>query len=77
MSGREDVIVDDAYAGDTHDGIMTRSVHYLYAQMGKKSDAKYQLSASYLEVGGRAGGRRRGARGWQRWRWGALPCLPW
>lgn len=52
MSGREEVIAADAYAGDTtHDGITTRAVHHLYAQMAKRADAKYQLSASHLEVG--------------------------
>ncbi len=33
MSGREEVIGRDGYQGDTHDGIITRSVNYLYQQV--------------------------------------------
>ena len=33
MSGREDVIGLDSYHGDTHDGIVTRAVNYLYQQV--------------------------------------------
>ncbi len=33
MSGREEVISLDDYQGDTADGIITRSVHYLYQQV--------------------------------------------
>jgi hypothetical protein len=31
MSGREEAISDDMYSGDlTHDGIVSRAVHYLF-----------------------------------------------
>lgn len=33
MSGREEVIGKDSYRGDTHDGIVSRSVSYLYQQI--------------------------------------------
>lgn len=33
MSGRDDAICDDAYAGDSEDGIVSRSVHYLFHQV--------------------------------------------
>eukprot|EP00967_Tisochrysis_lutea_P123354 scaffold205143_cov19-Tisochrysis_lutea.AAC.2 len=32
MSGREEVICQDGYKGDTKDGIVTQSVNYLYRQ---------------------------------------------
>lgn len=34
MSGREEVICQDGYKGDTKDGIITQSVNYLYQQVG-------------------------------------------
>jgi hypothetical protein len=33
MSGREEVICQDGYKGDTKDGIVTQSVNYLYKQV--------------------------------------------
>ncbi len=33
MSGREEVICQDGYKGDTKDGIVTQSVNYLYRQV--------------------------------------------
>lgn len=33
MSGREDAICDDAYDGDSEDGIVSRSVRYLFHQV--------------------------------------------
>ena len=33
MSGKEDVICDDQYMGDTQDGIVSRSIHYLFRQV--------------------------------------------
>lgn len=51
MSGREEVISDDGYAGDTHDGIITRSVHHLFKLMAQQSsEAKISLRTSYLEI---------------------------
>lgn len=51
MSGREEVIAGDGYTGaDTHDGIISRAVQHLFAAMAKKTDTKYALSASYLEI---------------------------
>jgi hypothetical protein len=34
MSGREEAISDDAYLGDADDGIVSRSVRYLFHQVG-------------------------------------------
>ncbi|KAG2487271.1 hypothetical protein HYH03_014112 [Edaphochlamys debaryana] len=52
MSGKEDVISDDAYAGDvTHDGIVTRAITHLFSAMeAKRNDTKYVVMASYLEI---------------------------
>ncbi len=51
MSGREEVIAGDGYTGaDTHDGIISRAVQHLFGAMAKKTDTKYALSASYLEI---------------------------
>ncbi|KXZ48343.1 hypothetical protein GPECTOR_28g750 [Gonium pectorale] len=52
MSGREEVIGSDSYAGDTHhDGIMTRAVQHLFAAIeARKNDTKYGVAASYLEI---------------------------
>eukprot|EP00877_Chromochloris_zofingiensis_P013436 jgi/Chrzof1/8346/Cz03g07020.t1 len=50
MSGREDVISDDQYQGDAHDGIISRAVQYLFHQINNTQDAKYSLKASYLEI---------------------------
>ncbi|KAF6263170.1 Kif12 type kinesin-like protein [Scenedesmus sp. NREL 46B-D3] len=50
MSGKEDIISDDAYNGHDHDGIISRAVHYLFQQMHTRKDAKYSLKASYLEI---------------------------
>jgi hypothetical protein len=33
MSGKEDIISDDAYNGHEHDGIVTRAVSYLFHQV--------------------------------------------
>ena len=52
MSGDEDIIgMDDYMGGSSTDGIMSRAVGYLYQQMAERRDqAKYSLSASYLEI---------------------------
>ncbi|KAA6418107.1 MAG: Kif12 type kinesin [Trebouxia sp. A1-2] len=51
MSGHEDIIDSDGYAGDTDDGIVTRSVMYLFDQMQKaNSGCKYTFRASYCEI---------------------------
>ncbi|KAL0045664.1 hypothetical protein WJX82_001027 [Trebouxia sp. C0006] len=51
MSGHEDIIDSDGYAGDTDDGIVTRSVMYLFDQMQKAtSGCKYTFRASYCEI---------------------------
>lgn len=51
MSGREEVIgTDDYTGGDTHDGIMSRAVQYLYQLIQNQSDFSYSLKASYLEI---------------------------
>ncbi|GBF90201.1 kif12 type kinesin [Raphidocelis subcapitata] len=51
MSGREEAIDDDAYSGaDADDGIVTRSVRYLFHQAHTRKDAKYSLKASYVEI---------------------------
>ncbi|KAF5827751.1 P-loop containing nucleoside triphosphate hydrolase protein, partial [Dunaliella salina] len=50
MSGREEVICQDGYKGDTKDGIVTQSVNYLYRKIKERKDATYTLSASYLEI---------------------------
>ncbi len=52
MSGREDLISTDEYQGDdSYDGIMSRSVSYLYQQLKERKDQiKFSLSASYLEI---------------------------
>ncbi|WIA28382.1 hypothetical protein OEZ86_010928 [Tetradesmus obliquus] len=50
MSGKEDIISDDAYNGHEHDGIISRAVHYLFQQVHTRKDAKYSLKASYLEI---------------------------
>ena len=34
MSGREEAIADDVYGGDAEDGIVSRSVRYLFHQVG-------------------------------------------
>jgi hypothetical protein len=33
MSGKEDIISDDAYMGHEHDGIISRAVQYLFHQV--------------------------------------------
>lgn len=35
MSGKEDIISDDAYNGHEHDGIISRAVQYLFHQVCK------------------------------------------
>lgn len=50
MSGKEDIISDDAYNGHDHDGIISRAVQYLFHQVHTRKDAKYSLKASYLEI---------------------------
>lgn len=52
MSGREEVIGTDEYrGGDTNDGIMSRSVGYLFnAIQTRRDQTKFALSASYLEI---------------------------
>eukprot|EP00198_Chlamydomonas_reinhardtii_P014309 XP_001703646.1 predicted protein [Chlamydomonas reinhardtii] len=52
MSGREEVIAGEGYAGDmTHDGIMSRAIAHLYSAVeAKKADTRFSLSASYLEI---------------------------
>lgn len=59
MSGREEVISSDSYHGDTHDGIMTRAVTYLYGkvrqasrwlQQGQCSDSVSLAASSIMEL---------------------------
>ncbi|KAI8467963.1 MAG: hypothetical protein J3K34DRAFT_460139 [Monoraphidium minutum] len=50
MSGSEEAIADDAYAGDGEDGIVSRSVRYLFHQVNTRKDARYSLKASYVEI---------------------------
>lgn len=51
MSGREDVIESEGYAGDMNDGIITRSVNYLYNAIAEHArESRTTLSASYLEI---------------------------
>ncbi|MEW5307173.1 MAG: hypothetical protein WDW36_009583 [Sanguina aurantia] len=51
MSGREDVIESEGYAGDMNDGIITRSVSYLYSAIAERArESRTTLSASYLEI---------------------------
>lgn len=51
MSGREDVIESEGYAGDMNDGIITRSVSYLYNAIAERArKSRTTLSASYLEI---------------------------
>eukprot|EP00884_Botryococcus_braunii_P016776 jgi/Botrbrau1/3782/Bobra.0183s0017.1 len=51
MSGREDVLALENYSGDSDDGIITRSVLYLYDQIAKaKACMKYTFKASYCEI---------------------------
>ncbi|KAK9804731.1 hypothetical protein WJX72_002675 [[Myrmecia] bisecta] len=51
MSGREEMIENDDYSGDTDDGIVTRAVLYLFEQIQKRNNGcKYSLKASYCEI---------------------------
>lgn len=51
MSGREEVIGSDSYAGDVHDGIITRAIQHLFTAMeARKAEAKFAITASYLEI---------------------------
>ncbi|BDA49457.1 probable Kinesin-like protein KIF17 at N-terminal half [Coccomyxa sp. Obi] len=49
MSGREDVLEMDDYNGDTDDGVVTRSVAYLYEVLQKRGSST-RLRASYCEI---------------------------
>lgn len=40
MSGYEEAILDDAYDGDSNDGIVSRAVQYLFHQAHTREDAK-------------------------------------
>ncbi|KAK9867467.1 hypothetical protein WJX84_002302 [Apatococcus fuscideae] len=51
MSGREERIGLEDYAGDTDDGIVTRAALYLFEQIGRRRDGyTYNLRASYCEI---------------------------
>ncbi|KAK9815081.1 hypothetical protein WJX73_007163 [Symbiochloris irregularis] len=52
MSGREDVLALESYAGDSDDGIVTRAVMYLYESINKrgKAAAPVTVKASYCEI---------------------------
>jgi len=57
-AGREDALLDEGYMGDSDDGIITRSVMYLFEQLaGRSSGAggdgcQYSLRVSFAEVSG-------------------------
>ncbi|KAK9820703.1 hypothetical protein WJX74_009789 [Apatococcus lobatus] len=51
MSGREERIGLENYAGDTDDGIVTRAALYLFEQIQRRRDGyTYSLRASYCEI---------------------------
>ena len=56
-AGREDALLDEGYMGDSDDGIITRSLMYLYEQLGSTGGTgrggdgcRYSLRASFAEI---------------------------
>lgn len=56
MSGREDALMDEGYLGDSDDGIITRSLMYLFEQLAARGGAaagdgcRYSLRVSFAEI---------------------------
>jgi hypothetical protein len=51
MSGHEEILDRENYQGDENtDGVITRSLVYLFEALHSKPDIQYTLKASYLEV---------------------------
>lgn len=49
MAGKDEKIADEKWSGDEHDGIIPRSVEYMWNQMTQRTE-KYFVKASFLEI---------------------------